>query len=121
MFDASASQEELGEYFSPVVDELFAGVNSSVLAYGTTGSGKTHSIYGEKWPTLVCSLLKNKPWLSGNGLGPLAGLALRLAYLVFSKKESEDSKSVVTVKYFQIYNEKIIDLMTVANNLLGQS
>jgi hypothetical protein len=57
--------------------------------------------------------LKSKAWLSDDGLGSYAGLALRLALRVFSMKETEGSKMTFTVKYFQIYNEKIIDLMTV--------
>ena len=32
------------------VDELFAGFNVSLLAYGQTGTGKTHTMFGGTAP-----------------------------------------------------------------------
>lgn len=42
----SASQEDMFALVAPLVTAVVTGFNATVLAYGPTGSGKTHTIMG---------------------------------------------------------------------------
>lgn len=104
-------------HFSSIIDKVIGGVNCSVIAYGNTGSGKTHTMYGEKWPGMIASYIKShrnsEKYSGAEELEKLPGLILRLAKGIFERKDSSRSSLSISVKYFQIYNEKVIDLMTV--------
>lgn len=115
IFRSEDDQAEIFSYFAPVVNKVFDGENCSIIAYGNTGSGKTHTMYGENWPDLISALVKTNGWQNeaGSKYDYYPGLILRTADLIFKKKESRKEKTNISVKYFQIYNEKIIDLMTV--------
>lgn len=48
VFDASSTQEAVyNELGKPLLEQAFAGFNSTVLAYGQTSSGKTHTMIGD--------------------------------------------------------------------------
>lgn len=115
IFTSEEDQSAVFEYFVPLVSRLFNGINASVIGYGNTSSGKTHTMYGEKWPALISALVRCKGWESEHGaqMETFPGLILRLVDLIFKKIQEEKKKVIISVKYFQIYNEKIIDLMTV--------
>ncbi|EDO18336.1 hypothetical protein Kpol_1013p7 [Vanderwaltozyma polyspora DSM 70294] len=78
----------------PLIDKLFDGFNSTVFAYGMTGSGKTYTMSG----------------VDGNaGLIPLS-----VAYMyskIFDSTIHENKKYDTLVSYLEIYNEKIYDLL----------
>ena len=122
MFDCEETHETISEYFSPVVQKIFGGTNCSIVAYGNTGSGKTHTMYGDQWPALITALTKlhGSSLATGSYLDSLPGLIVRLADQIFRKREASDVRETISVKYFQIYNEKIIDLMTVGFYQAGQ-
>ncbi len=85
----------------PLLDRAFDGYNVSVFAYGQTGSGKTYSMIG---PT-------NCP-----------GLIPRFFDDLFEKKEQRDklvSSSQIEISYYEIYNEKIFDLLRSTNEPAG--
>jgi len=87
----------------PLLDRAFDGYNVSVFAYGQTGSGKTYSMIG---PT-------NCP-----------GLIPRFFDDLFEKKEQRDklvSSSQIEISYYEIYNEKIFDLLRSTNEPAGSS
>ena len=47
VFDADAGQEAVFRVTTrPLIDEVVKGLNATVLAYGATGSGKTHTMVG---------------------------------------------------------------------------
>lgn len=47
VFEADAAQKEVYERAArPVVGAVLEGFNGTILAYGQTASGKTHSMYG---------------------------------------------------------------------------
>lgn len=47
VFESNSSQEDLfKEIGVKVISQVLEGINSTVLAYGVTGSGKTHTIQG---------------------------------------------------------------------------
>lgn len=40
---------------APLIEEVLAGYNCTVFAYGQTGTGKTHTMVGDEIPTMVSS------------------------------------------------------------------
>lgn len=89
--DNSYLYSQIGE---PLLDHALDGYNVCMFAYGQTGSGKTHSIMGrDDDPGLMHQFVAN--------------LFDRVAYLV--KQESVRVK--VECSYYEIYNEKIHDLL----------
>ena len=56
VYDDRASQEDVfRESVQPVVDEVLAGFNCTVFAYGMTGSGKTYTMEGSLVDDIKCS------------------------------------------------------------------
>eukprot|EP00041_Stephanoeca_diplocostata_P017928 m.370775 g.370775 ORF g.370775 m.370775 type:complete len:862 (+) comp20862_c0_seq1:136-2721(+) len=90
--DTYVSQEdvfkELGE---PVVENALHGYNSTIFAYGQTGSGKTYTMMG----------------VPGD-----EGLIPRLGSALFERIEDGASKVAVECAYFEIYSEKVYDLLS---------
>lgn len=83
--------EQIGD---PLLDHALDGYNVCMFAYGQTGSGKTHSIMGrEDDPGLMHLFIIN--------------LFDRIAYM----KEQEYTRVKVECSYYEIYNEKIHDLL----------
>ncbi|XP_046607794.1 kinesin-like protein KIF14 isoform X3 [Neodiprion virginianus] len=84
----------------PLVENAFEGYNACLFAYGQTGSGKSYSMMG----TETC----------GSGLGSEAGIIPRFCHEIFCRS-MRNPKVVTTVEisYFEIYNEKIHDLLGV--------
>lgn len=77
----------------PLLDKAFDGYNVSIFAYGQTGSGKTYSMIGTD----------NEP-----------GLIPRFFDDLFERKKQRDqivSSTQVEISYYEIYNEKIYDLL----------
>lgn len=77
----------------PLLDKAFDGYNVSIFAYGQTGSGKTYSMIG----TDSCP-----------------GLIPRFFDDLFENKLKRDklvSNSHIEISYYEIYNEKIFDLL----------
>ena len=96
----SASQADVfAAVGKSIVDEVIAGKNACLLAYGSTGSGKTHSLVG-----------------SGGGIGSSgddAGLLPRCVNYLFdtcnAKKRAIRFRVSVTI--VEIYKEQIRDLI----------
>ena len=47
VFPASTKQSEVYSAISPLIQASFDGYNSTIFAYGQTGTGKTHTMLGE--------------------------------------------------------------------------
>ncbi|CAK9439628.1 uncharacterized protein LODBEIA_P37280 [Lodderomyces beijingensis] len=83
----------------PIVERfLDEGYNGTVFAYGMTGSGKTYSMKGDG---------------NGNGGGTIGFVELAIED-IFDKIENntEGVKYQVSMSYLEIYNERIIDLLS---------
>ena len=80
----------------PIVDSVLEGFNGTILAYGQTSSGKTHTMLG---PDIDDDVNK--------------GIIPRMVAGIFGKIESapEDIEFTVKVSFIEIYNEKIRDLL----------
>jgi kinesin family member 14 len=77
----------------PLLDRAFDGYNVSIFAYGQTGSGKTYSMIGTN----------SEP-----------GLIPRFFDELFERKLKRDqivSSTHIEISYYEIYNEKIYDLL----------
>eukprot|EP00759_Apiculatamorpha_spiralis_P056179 PhF_6_TR7972/c2_g1_i2/m.12143/K17914/KIF13; kinesin family member 13 len=82
----------------PVLEQVVKGFNACVFAYGQTGSGKTYTMMG-----------------SGGG-GEEQGLIPRMAQQLLAeyermKSSTEESTFTLTASYYEIYNEKLFDLL----------
>jgi hypothetical protein len=71
-----------------LVQEAFEGINTCLLAYGITGSGKSYSMMGSP---------------------PNEGIVPMICQAIVDKLEWESAQ--VQLKIFEIYNEKVHDLM----------
>lgn len=80
----------------PVVDSVLNGYNGTILAYGQTSSGKTHTMLGED--------IEN---IEQRGIIPrmVSGFFEQIA------SQPEDIEFAMKVSFVEIYNEKIRDLL----------
>ena len=82
---------------APTIKHLFNGFDVTIFAYGSTGTGKTHTMRGGKT-------------LADRGVIPrlLSGIYRR------GRKIDKDSAGQTTVEialsYYEIYNDKVFDL-----------
>ncbi|VDL60812.1 unnamed protein product [Hymenolepis diminuta] len=91
--EINASQKEVYEKLAlPLLEKAVAGYNTCLFAYGITSSGKTHSMHGSP---------------------DYPGIVPRIVSDLLSRTKGEDKSGVYEIKfsYFEIYNEKIYDLL----------
>ncbi|KAK1946647.1 Kinesin-related protein 3 [Phytophthora citrophthora] len=81
----------------PIVEDVMAGYNGTILAYGQTATGKTHTMVGPG--DLVH--------------GDQRGLIPRALEDIFDQAEKTRSrvKTTIAISYVQIYCERIFDLL----------
>lgn len=77
------------------VGNVLQGYNASIIAFGQTGAGKTHTMTGE---------------LTGNGRG-IIPRAVDDVFTHIQRDTGERCKFLVRASYLQIYNEVISDLL----------
>ena len=97
VFDSDSLQKDVYEVAAkPIVESVLEGFNGTVLTYGQTSSGKTHTMTG---PSIDDPQLK--------------GIIPRMVSTVFQKIEEAEGHLEFTVKvaYCEIYLEKIRDLL----------
>ncbi|XP_076582701.1 kinesin-like protein KIF14 [Chaetodon auriga] len=89
-----ASQQTVYETLAkPLLLRAFEGFNTCLFAYGQTGSGKSYTMMG---------------------FGEEEGVIPRFCHELFSRlasMENEEVKCHVEMSYFEVYNEKIHDLL----------
>ncbi|KAL3787829.1 hypothetical protein ACHAWO_007017 [Cyclotella atomus] len=95
VFTAFSTQEEVfEETVKPVIGDVMRGFESTVFAYGQTGTGKTHTMEGSL----------DSP--------ELYGVIPRSAQAIFEHlKQPQYKEKVVTCSYLEIYNEELRDLL----------
>ncbi|VEN64102.1 unnamed protein product, partial [Callosobruchus maculatus] len=84
---------------SPLVESFMEGFNATIFTYGQTSSGKTHTILGSK---------------SEDGLFDLV-----VKDIFHYVSATTDKKYLIRCSYFEIYNEKINDLLEKSNQALA--
>jgi kinesin family protein 18/19 len=80
-----------------MVDNTLNGYNSTLLAYGVTGTGKTHTVFGDIY----------KESNREKGVSTYS-----IEYLFSQISQIEDYSFNVKLSYLEIYNEQVIDLLT---------
>lgn len=93
--EQTTQQEIFLSSVKPTLPHVLNGQNASVFAYGPTGAGKTHTMLGSAEepgviPRAVCEVFK----------------------LVHSKQEEEEWHYSIGMSYLEIYNEKVLDLLS---------
>ncbi|XP_042494807.1 kinesin-like protein KIN-14I isoform X2 [Macadamia integrifolia] len=96
VFDATASQEEVFEDTSYLVQSAVDGYNVCIFAYGQTGSGKTFTIYGSE----------RNPGLTPRATGEL-----------FKILKRDSSKFSFSLKAYmvELYQDTLVDLLLPKN------
>ncbi|GCB21113.1 kinesin-like protein bimC [Aspergillus awamori] len=102
VFSAAADQVTVYEdVVLPIVNEMLAGYNCTIFAYGQTGTGKTYTMSGDMTDTLGI--------LSDN-----AGIIPRVLYSLFHKLQ--ETESTVKCSFIELYNEELRDLLSSEEN-----
>jgi hypothetical protein len=98
VFDVNSTQEEVfNEMGREAIESVMKGYNSTVFAYGQSGSGKTHTMYGSDI---------NDP--------ELKGLVPRIVDYIFDYIDEEKNKNIkfeIKFSLLEIYKEKLYDLL----------
>nr|GEY01429.1 kinesin-like protein KIN12B isoform X2 [Tanacetum cinerariifolium] len=106
--DETSTQMDIFELVgAPLVENCLAGFNSSIFAYGQSGSGKTYTIWG---PTNA--LFEDK--LSSNEKGLTPRVFERLFSRISEEQIKQADKQLVYqchCSFLEIYNEQITDLL----------
>ena len=97
VFNGDASQEEVFNRCAvPVCRDVIQGFNGSILAYGQTGAGKTHTMSGSQE---LSDYNRDR------------GLCMRTASHLFElARRSPDSISI-RLSVLEVHNENLIDLL----------
>ena len=99
VFDIDSSQKEVYTISAkPAVKSVLEGYNSTIFAYGQTGTGKTFTMEGFTY----------------NQFDESRGIIPRTIEDIFTYIESnsnKDTKFIIRAAYLQIYNEMISDLL----------
>lgn len=101
-----ASQEIVFQKIGlPLVEKAFEGYNACLFAYGQTGSGKSYSMMGIEMDNddIICN--------------SDAGIIPRFCHEIFHKISTlHNIQAEIEISYFEIYNEKIHDLLAVSQS-----
>lgn len=79
----------------PILPHILNGQNASVFAYGPTGAGKTHTMMG-----------------SSDEPGVIPRAVRAIFNMVKAKDEAEGWDYSIGMSYLEIYNEKVLDLLS---------
>ncbi|CAL6015999.1 Kinesin-like_protein [Hexamita inflata] len=90
VFNTKENQNDIFDEFSPLVGQIFDGYKTLIFAYGQSGSGKTYTQYG-------------------NPEAP--GVMPRALEYIFNKVEAIQNQVEIWVQFFEIYNDKVFDLL----------
>lgn len=84
----------------PLLDSAFRGYNACLFAYGQTGSGKSYSMMGQHFGEVI-------------DIDVNAGIIPRFCKNLFARLSElgPNCTSTVEISYFEIYNEKIHNLL----------
>lgn len=98
MYDESSTQQDLFDNeVASTVKHLFSGYDTTIFAYGVTGTGKTHTMKGGKS-------------LAERGVIPRLLSAIYRRGRKIEKDSAGAKKIEVTMSYYEIYCDKVFDL-----------
>ncbi|PBP27550.1 kinesin [Diplocarpon rosae] len=104
VFSSAADQAMIyDDVVTPMLDEMLAGYNCTIFAYGQTGTGKTYTMSGDMNETFGI-------------LSDAAGIIPRTLHALFNKLDSEDAECSVKCSFIELYNEELRDLISPDDN-----
>ena len=109
IFDEKSDNKEVfDKSIKPMINNLIEGYNSTILAYGITGTGKTHTIFGD---------YNNENEEKGIVIYAISYLfeLIEQKKLNSNYKNLLDKNYIVKISYLEIYNETVIDLLNKKN------
>uniref|UniRef100_K3WLS8 Kinesin-like protein n=1 Tax=Globisporangium ultimum (strain ATCC 200006 / CBS 805.95 / DAOM BR144) TaxID=431595 RepID=K3WLS8_GLOUD len=110
VFMDSSTQEDIFCAVEPGLRASLQGYNATIFAYGQTGTGKTHTIFGEDADTIPTNEeLQLSPWRPAWGIIPRA-VSFLLRQVDELKKQDVDVE--LQCSFMQIYNDRVFDLLT---------
>ncbi|XP_018418756.1 PREDICTED: kinesin-1 heavy chain [Nanorana parkeri] len=99
VFQSNASQEQVyNACAKAIVKDVLEGYNGTIFAYGQTSSGKTHTMEGKLHDT--------------DGMGIIPRIVQDIFNYIYSMDENLEFH--IKVSYFEIYLDKIRDLLDVS-------
>lgn len=108
VFGPDSSQNDVYQgVVKPIVDQVLEGYNCTVFAYGQTGTGKTHTMEGQRTDAAVD--------ISDKRLPENAGMIPRAVEQVFGHLRSITAEYSVNVSHLELYNEQLTDLLRPKN------
>ncbi|TFB02334.1 Kinesin-like protein [Trichoderma ghanense] len=100
VFSPAADQSMVfDDVVKPILEEMLAGYNCTIFAYGQTGTGKTYTMSGDMSDTL--GMLSDE-----------AGIIPRVLQQLFDKLENENTDNCVKCSFIELYNEELRDLLS---------
>ncbi|KAL7811276.1 P-loop containing nucleoside triphosphate hydrolase protein [Trichoderma aethiopicum] len=100
VFSPAADQSMVfDDVVKPILEEMLAGYNCTIFAYGQTGTGKTYTMSGDMSDTL--GMLSDE-----------AGIIPRVLQQLFNKLENENTDNCVKCSFIELYNEELRDLLS---------
>ncbi|VDN60247.1 unnamed protein product [Dracunculus medinensis] len=92
VFDSLSNTKDIyREYVQSIIDSAINGYNGTILAYGQTASGKTHTIFGS---------------CSEDGI---IQMAIRSIFDAIASRST--SRYLLRISFIELYNEKVRDLL----------
>lgn len=102
-FDVNSKQHEVYQaVVAPYIEEVLAGFNCTVFAYGQTGTGKTFTMVGEEQPELS----------SGWDDDTKTGIIPRALNHLFDELRMTELEFSMRISYLELYNEELCDLLS---------
>lgn len=95
IFNSTATQDDIFAVCQPILQSVKNGLHGTVMVYGQTGTGKTHTMLGSAENT--------------------SGIAHRMIAAMLEHvqtKTLEGSKCALTLSMIEIYNEKLTDMLS---------
>ncbi|KAJ6622378.1 Kinesin-like protein Klp61F [Pseudolycoriella hygida] len=101
-FGPDANQSDVYKVVvAPLIEEVLAGYNCTVFAYGQTGTGKTHTMTGEE-----CSN-SQKSWDQNSQVGIIP----RAVSHLFEELRILGVEFSMRISFLELYNEELSDLL----------
>ncbi|KAI5789850.1 P-loop containing nucleoside triphosphate hydrolase protein [Pyronema domesticum] len=102
VYPMESDQAQIFAEVSPTLKHLFKGNDVTIFAYGVTGSGKTHTMKGNKAP-------------AERGIIPRLLTAIYRRGKELEKKSNGEMSMCAIMSYYEIYNDKVFDLFEAPN------
>jgi hypothetical protein len=118
-YPSSAKQEDIfKQEIESSLQSLFKGLNTTIFCTGMTGAGKTHTMQGTKDdPGIIPRTVRSILDLASSQPKTAAASEASSVYSATQSKvekltsNSDESGCTVHMSYFEIYNEKVYDLL----------